>query len=122
MHVVLLDRYGADRQENRCTENVYLHPDLAGLVEYQTVHGSADDLAGRDTVNPTATVRAAAVIVERHCGGTGAIESTERALTAVTERGVRTPDLGGEHSTTAVVDALLTELPRRRSARLEVGS
>lgn len=125
MHVVLLDRYGVGKQENRCTENVYLHPDLAGLVEYQTVHGSADDLAGRDTVNPVATVRAAAAIVERHCGGTGAIESTERALAAVTARGVRTPDLGGRHSTAAVVDALLAELsPRRggRSARLEAGS
>ncbi|WP_156755021.1 isocitrate/isopropylmalate family dehydrogenase [Actinokineospora pegani] len=117
MHVVLLDRYGVDKQENRCTENVYLHPDLAGLVEYQTVHGSADDLTDRDTVNPVATVRAAAAIVERHCGGTGAIESTERALAAVTARGVRTPDLGGEHSTTAVVDALLAELPQRHAGR-----
>lgn len=125
MHVVLLDRYGADKQENRCTENVYLHPDVAGLVEYQTVHGSADDLAGHDTVNPVATVRAAAAIVERHCGGTGAIESTERALAAVTAGGRRTPDLGGRHSTTAVVDALLTELVHRgggRPARLEAGS
>jgi isocitrate/isopropylmalate dehydrogenase len=125
MHVVLLDRYGSDKQENRCTENVYLHPELAGLVEYQTVHGSADDLAGRDTVNPVATVRAAATVVERHCGGTGAIEQTERALAAVTARGVRTPDLGGKHSTTAVVDALLTELSPRgvgRPARLEAGS
>ncbi|MGM1059440.1 isocitrate/isopropylmalate family dehydrogenase [Saccharothrix sp. Mg75] len=125
MHVVLLDRYGEDKQENRCTENAYLHPDLAGLVEYQTVHGSADDLTGRDTVNPVATVRAAAAVVERHCGGTGAIESVERALAAVTARGVRTPDLGGRHSTTAVVDALLTELSHRyggRSMRLEAGS
>lgn len=125
MHVVLLDRYGVDKQENRCAENVHLHPDLAGLVEYQTVHGSADDLAGRDTVNPVATVRAAATIVERHCGGTGVIESTERALAAVTARGVRTPDLGGRHSTTAVVDALLAELSHRqvgRPARLEAGS
>ncbi|MEU4743596.1 isocitrate/isopropylmalate family dehydrogenase [Actinosynnema sp. NPDC023658] len=125
MHVVLLDRYGADKQENRCTENVYLHPDLAGLVEYQTVHGSADDLAGRDTVNPVATVRAAAAVVERHCDGAGAIESTERALAAVTARGVLTPDLGGQHSTTDVVDALLAELPHprvRRSERLEAGS
>ncbi|QQQ74119.1 isocitrate dehydrogenase [Saccharothrix sp. 6-C] len=125
MHVVLLDRYGGDKQENRCSENVYLHPELAGLVEYQTVHGSADDLAGRDTVNPVATVRAAAAVVERHCDGAGAIEAAERALAAVTARGVLTPDLGGRHSTTAVVDALLAELPPgrvERPARLEAGS
>ena len=45
----LLDRFGAERQESRFTENVHLHPDVAGLVEYQTVHGSADDLEGMDT-------------------------------------------------------------------------
>ncbi|MEV6805640.1 isocitrate/isopropylmalate family dehydrogenase [Streptomyces sp. NPDC051132] len=107
MHVILLDRFGSDRQENRCTENVCLAPGLAGLVEYQTVHGSADDLAGRDLVNPVATIRAAALVAERHSGCPGAVRATERALRTLDERGVRTPDLGGRHSTTAVVDALL---------------
>jgi isocitrate/isopropylmalate dehydrogenase len=82
MHVVLLDRFAAERQENRFTENVHLHPDVAGLTEYQTVHGSADDLAGRDLVNPTATLRAAAAIAERHAGCAGAIQEMERALEA----------------------------------------
>lgn len=117
MHVVLLDRYGGHRQENRCAENVFLHPDVAGLVEYQTVHGSADDLAGRDTVNPVATVRAAAAIVERHAGGAGAVAAVERALAAVSARGVRTRDFGGRHSTTSVVDALLAELTHERDGR-----
>ncbi|MFD0884206.1 isocitrate/isopropylmalate family dehydrogenase [Streptosporangium algeriense] len=107
MHVVLLDRFGSERQENRCTENVYLHPEAAGLVEYQTVHGSADDLAGKDTVNPVATVRAAAVIAERHAGCAGAVRMVERGLESLARQGVGTPDLGGRHSTTAVVEALL---------------
>ncbi|WNV88935.1 isocitrate/isopropylmalate family dehydrogenase [Umezawaea sp. Da 62-37] len=110
MHVVLLDRFGSERQENRFTENVHLHPDVAGLVEYQTVHGSADDLAGRDVVNPVATVRAAAAIAERHAGCTGAIRAVERALGSIGARGVLTPDLGGRSSTTEVVDALLDVL------------
>ena len=110
MHVVLLDRFGSESQENRCTENVYLHPDAAGLVEYQTVHGSADDLAGTDTVNPVATVRAAAVIAERHAGCAGAVRMVERGLGSLGRRGIGTPDLGGRHSTTAVVDALLDVL------------
>jgi tartrate dehydrogenase/decarboxylase / D-malate dehydrogenase len=110
MHVVLLDRFGSERQENRCTENVHLHPEVAGLVEYQTVHGSADDLEGRDVVNPVATIRAAAVIAERHGRCAGAVRRVEDALEAIGARGVRTPDLGGSHSTTAVVDALLAEL------------
>ncbi|MER7213074.1 isocitrate/isopropylmalate family dehydrogenase [Streptosporangium sp. NPDC000239] len=107
MHVVLLDRFGSERQENRCTENVYLHPEAAGLVEYQTVHGSADDLAGKDTVNPVATVRAAAAIAERHAGCAGAVRMVERGLESLARQGVGTPDLGGRHSTTAVVEALL---------------
>ncbi|MFJ9824886.1 isocitrate/isopropylmalate family dehydrogenase [Streptomyces sp. NPDC101160] len=113
MHVVLLDRFGSERQENRCTENVYLHPELNGLVEYQTVHGSADDLEGTGTVNPTATVRAAALIAERHAGCRGAVAAVETALAAVLDRGVRTPDLGGRDSTGAMVTALLDALEQR---------
>ncbi|GGR72871.1 MULTISPECIES: isocitrate/isopropylmalate family dehydrogenase [Streptomyces] len=115
MHVVLLDRFGSGRQESRCTENVCLDPGLSGLVEYQTVHGSADDLAGRDLVNPVATIRAAALVAERHAGCPGAVRATEQALRALDERGVRTPDLGGRHSTSAVVDALLSLLDASRT-------
>ncbi|MFC9299164.1 isocitrate/isopropylmalate family dehydrogenase [Streptomyces sp. NPDC057011] len=107
MHVVLLDRFGSERQENRCTENVCLGLGNAGLVEYQTVHGSADDLAGRDLVNPVATIRAAARVAERHAGVSGAVGAVEAALTELARLGVGTPDLGGEHSTTAVAEALV---------------
>ncbi|MER5864848.1 isocitrate/isopropylmalate family dehydrogenase [Kitasatospora sp. NPDC002040] len=114
MHVVLLDRFGAERQENRCTENVCLDPAVAGLVEYQTVHGSADDLAGRDLVNPVATIRAAARVAERHAGVPGAVGAVEAALLALEQCGVRTPDLGGTHSTGAVTEALLGLLAEAR--------
>lgn len=110
MHVVLLDRFGGARQEDRCTENVHLHPEVAGLVEYQTVHGSADDLAGTGRVNPTATLRAAAAIAERHAGCPGAIAALEDALRAARSRGVGTPDTGGTHATDEVVAAVLAEL------------
>ncbi|KIQ64871.1 isocitrate dehydrogenase [Kitasatospora griseola] len=130
MHVVLLDRYGSERQENRCTENVNLHPELHGLTEYQTVHGSADDLAGRDLVNPVATVRAAARIAERHAGCPGAEAAVEAALATAQARGVLTPDLGGAAGTTEVVDAVLAELsvalkpfvPAARSASARVSA
>lgn len=110
MHVVLLDRFGAGRQEDHCTRNVHLHPDAHGLVEYQTVHGSADDLAGRDLVNPVATVRAAAAIAERHAHCPGAGAAAERALARVRRDGVLTPDAGGHHRTTDVVNAFLDAL------------
>lgn len=31
MHVVLLNMFGLGVQETRCTENLYLHPDVYGL-------------------------------------------------------------------------------------------
>ncbi|WP_431033623.1 isocitrate/isopropylmalate family dehydrogenase [Streptomyces sp. P6-2-1] len=110
MHLVLLDRYGAGRQEDHCTRNVHLDPDVAGLVEYQTVHGSADDLEGRDLLNPVATLRAAAAIAERYVGCVGAEAATEAALARLGDAGVRTPDQGGKHTTTGVVDAFIEEL------------
>ncbi|WP_328647709.1 isocitrate/isopropylmalate family dehydrogenase [Amycolatopsis sp. NBC_00348] len=110
MHVVLLDAFGGERQERRYTENVLLHPDVAGLVEYQTVHGSADDLAGTGRVNPTATIRAAAAIAERHAGCPGAIAAIEQALDAARDRGVGTPDVGGRQSTAEFVAEVLAAL------------
>lgn len=67
-------------------------------------------LEGRDLVNPTATIRAAAAIAEEHAGCRGAVQATERALASLADLGIRTPDLGGHASTTAVVDALLDAL------------
>lgn len=107
MHVVLLDRFGGERQESRYTENIHLRPDVAGLTEYQTVHGSADDLEGRGLVNPVATLRAAAAVLERHAGCAGAIEALERSLAGARAEGVLTPDEGGRHSTGAVAAAVL---------------
>ncbi|MFJ5841044.1 isocitrate/isopropylmalate family dehydrogenase [Streptomyces shenzhenensis] len=117
MHVVLLDRFGAGRQEDHCTRNVHLHPDAHGLVEYQTVHGSADDLAGRDLVNPVATIRAAAAIAERHADCPGAGAAAERALARVRRAGILTPDLGGHHCTTEVANAFLDALEPGAEAR-----
>ncbi|GLW90300.1 isocitrate/isopropylmalate family dehydrogenase [Actinokineospora globicatena] len=114
MHPFLLDRFGRERQENRFTENAHLDPGVRGLLEFQTVHGSADDIAGRDIVNPVATVRATAAIAQRYGGCAGAIDAMEDAIAATAGHGVSTPDLGGAHSTTSVVDALLKHIESAR--------
>jgi hypothetical protein len=62
MHAELVIKYGHGAQEERFSRNVYLHPDLDGMVEYQTVHGSADDIA------------------ENHGGRPGAVAMMESAL------------------------------------------
>ncbi|KAB8207651.1 hypothetical protein BDV34DRAFT_211391 [Aspergillus parasiticus] len=95
--------------ETMCAENVYLGPSLHRLSEYQTVHGSADAIAGQGLVNPFATIRAAAAILERHggCPGVGFQNQTERAIQALLMKKLTTPDLGGSCSTDAVVEHFL---------------
>lgn len=83
MHADLLARYGGFVQEERFTRNVYLDPRLRELTEYQTVHGSADDIAGRGIVNPIATIRAAADILERHAGLAGVVARVEAAISGL---------------------------------------
>ena len=112
MHVILLDMFGKGRQEARCTENVYLHPDLKGLTEFQTVHGSADDIEGLGKVNPTATLRAAAAILEQHAHCEGAVGAMEHALDVLKEKGVVTADQNGNSSTSEVVDMALEVIGR----------
>ncbi|HEY6313152.1 MAG TPA: hypothetical protein VIY52_20430 [Streptosporangiaceae bacterium] len=55
-------------------------------------------------------MRAAAAIMERHCGCAGAIYVMERVLEFLSEHGIATAELGSDHSTTEVVDALLGTL------------
>jgi isocitrate/isopropylmalate dehydrogenase len=81
-HAELLARHGGLVHDERCARNVYLDSRLAGLVEYQTVHGSADDIAGRGLVNPLATMRSAVAIAERSGTCQGATARLEDAIAA----------------------------------------
>ena len=110
MHADLVIKYGHGAQEERFSHNVYLHPALAGMEEYQTVHGSADDIAARDLVNPLATLRAAAVVAERHGGCAGAVGAMEAALLDARRTGLVTRDMGGECGTAALVEHVLERI------------
>jgi nicotinamidase-related amidase/isocitrate/isopropylmalate dehydrogenase len=106
MHAEILHRAGHGSQDARCSRNEFLADGLQGIVELQTVHGSADDIAGLGVVNPLATLRAAAQIVEE-LGAAGFAERVERAIAEVAARGIATPDLGGNASTREVLAAVL---------------
>ncbi|KAH1347060.1 hypothetical protein KXX33_002487 [Aspergillus fumigatus] len=110
MQTILLDRFGLGAQESACAENVYLHPDVWGLSEYQTAHGSADDLVGKGIVNPTATIRAAAAVLEDQAGCAGATQRVDYVLGDLGAKGIRTPDQGGTATTEAFVEAFLQGL------------
>ena len=94
---------------------------MSYLVEYQTVHGFADDLTGKGVVNPSATLKATATILEHHglCKG---IESGIRStIEALARQKNCTPDQGGSAATTTTnVSAFLHHLQESYSQRAKL--
>lgn len=123
MHAELVSRAGLGSQDEHCSRNIYTAPELGGLVEHQTVHGSADDIAGRSLVNPTAALRAAATILEEHAGVAGIRADLEAGLARTRARGVATPDAGGRDSTEDVTRVAIEEaLAIRQNPIVATGS
>ena len=110
MEVMLLDMFGQGVQETSYAENVYLHQQLNDLSEYQTVHGSADDLTGKGIVNPTATMKAAAAILDRYGSCKGVKEALNSTVQKLVRQNIVTPDQGGKTSTSALVEATLGDV------------
>jgi len=85
-------------------------------------HGTAPSLAGKDVANPMAMLLACAAVLDHAATrGDPAIANAAHAirdatLSAATD-GIRTFDLGGEASTTEVVDEVLLRLANRTPAR-----
>jgi isocitrate dehydrogenase (NAD+) len=79
---------------------------------YETVHGSAPDIAGRGLANPVASVLSG-VMMLRHFGEDAAADRLKTAVFALLARGeTLTRDLGGTATTSEVADALLREIER----------
>ena len=77
---------------------------------FESAHGSAPDIAGRNVINPTATLLSGAMMLE-YLGCAPAARRLEAAIAAVCAEGRHlTPDQGGSASTTdfcaAVADRL----------------
>jgi NAD-dependent isocitrate dehydrogenase len=76
---------------------------------FEAVHGSAPKYAGLNKVNPTALLLSATLMLD-HLGETEARQNIEGALMATLQKGVKTYDLGGQATTTAFTDAIISEL------------
>jgi len=77
---------------------------------FESAHGTAPDLAGRNIINPTATLLSAAMMLE-HLGFTEASSRLEQAIAAVYAEGRHlTPDQGGDATTTGFCDAVIHQL------------
>ncbi len=74
---------------------------------FEPVHGSAPDIAGTGKANPLAAVLSAALMLD-HLGLAASAAAVRDAVGRVLAQGtVKTPDLGGTHTTTQMGDAVL---------------
>ncbi len=73
---------------------------------FESVHGSAPDIAGQHIINPTATLLSAALLLD-YLGWTDEAQSLEDAIAQVYASGeILPPDQGGSASTTAFCAAV----------------
>jgi isocitrate dehydrogenase (NAD+) len=79
---------------------------------FESVHGSAPDIKGKNIANPTAMILAGVMLLE-HISEKVAASRIYDALEAVLTRGqVLTPDLGGSGTTTQFAAAIIKEIER----------
>ncbi len=77
---------------------------------FEPVHGSAPDLAGQGTANPTAMLLAACMMLD-HIEMGDAADRIRSAMEATLRAGdALTPDLGGSGTTTGYADAIIKRL------------
>lgn len=76
---------------------------------FEAVHGSAPDIAGRNIANPVALILSAALMLD-HMNEEGAANRIRAAVHQVMAGETRTPDLGGNSTTTEVADAIIAAL------------
>ena len=83
---------------------------------YEPVHGSAPDIAGKNTANPLATILSYAMMLRYSFGLGDDAALVEQAVQNVLAAGIRTADIVGPGmqpvSTTQMGDAVLAELER----------
>ncbi|KAL2037571.1 hypothetical protein N7G274_009684 [Stereocaulon virgatum] len=98
-----------------------LDPTRANPSMFEPIHGSAFDLVGKGTANPVGTFWTAAEML-RWLGEEKAADWLMVCIENVTEKGVRTPDLGGVAETEEVTGALCEEIERVCSGKGGRGS
>ena len=67
--------------------------DEAGRGMYEPCHGSAPDIAGQGKANPLATILSVAMMLRYTLACPAAADAIERAVGAVLDAGLRTPDI-----------------------------
>jgi tartrate dehydrogenase/decarboxylase/D-malate dehydrogenase len=82
-----------------------LNPDRRFPSLFEPVHGSAPDIYGKNIANPVAMVWSGALMLD-FLGERAAHDAILQAVETVLRDGPRTPDLGGQASTTQMGEAI----------------
>lgn len=93
----------------------------SGAAVYQTNHGCAHDLTGKETANPAGQILSLAMLLRESFGLDEAAALIERALAATWDKGWRTADLAGPDcrviGTMAMADRVAEEVARLAGSR-----
>ncbi|MEM8697091.1 MAG: 3-isopropylmalate dehydrogenase [Pseudomonadota bacterium] len=84
--------------------------DMDGKGLYEPIHGSAPDIAGQGKANPLATILSAAMMLRYSLGMAEWADRIEAAVGKALADGARSPDLGGDMTTSAMADAVIAAL------------
>lgn len=82
---------------------------------FEPVHGSAPNLVGTGKANPTATILAAAMMLD-HLGETGLAEQVRTAISTTIATGQVTEDMNGNLSTQEMTNLIINNLGIRRNS------
>jgi len=86
-----------------------INPEKKYPSMFEPIHGSAPKYAGKNVINPIAAIESARMMLD-HIGEEDAATDVQLAVKKVLEAGqIKTRDMGGNASTTAVGDAIVEE-------------
>ncbi len=87
-----------------------INPERTYPSMFEPVHGSAPDIAGKGIANPLAAILSVKLLLD-HLGQGRSGAAVQKAVAKVLKAGkVRTPDLGGNATTTEMGDAVIAAL------------
>lgn len=80
---------------------------------FEPVHGSAPKYSGKNTVNPTASIMASAMMLD-YLGEKNYAQLIKSAVFSVLKKGIKTKDLKGSVSTSEFTDELIKEFKKEK--------
>ncbi|RAZ69093.1 tartrate dehydrogenase [Planococcus maitriensis] len=88
-----------------------LNPERRTPSMFESVHGSAPDIAGKGVANPIGTIGSAALMLD-HLGLKDEAVQLNKAIEETTRQGILPRDLGGSFDTVDVTDAIIKNLAK----------